>query len=356
MHRVGYFHRDMKPQNIIMVMDEFDGSSLAKIADFGTAKKFRGDLCHTSNCCTTWYRAPEMWLPGTHGETYDFTVDLWAYGCVAAEVILGQPVFVVAEDEMSLMYTTIVSRIGRPPQTDGANMYLDFIPSTATLQNGGLFKDQSKARRILEIVPEEAKVVVERCLEWIPGRRGTATSLLAMPYFKNGRGAGGAASESAAASPEAACKKDRGAGDAASGSAASTPKGAGKKRQGAGDAANGSAAAKPKGAGKQQERGAEELPGLPTIAVAAAKTIKSGHPSDGALLPSKSKRKEAVDGDIAAACVKVPRGVAHLTPRKHRETFGPIGQELSATQCACNGGCCSYKHRCYGCDCRRTIT
>lgn len=46
---------------------------------------------YTTNVVTLWYRAPELLL-GMKG--YAFPLDIWALGCVFAEMASGQPLFV----------------------------------------------------------------------------------------------------------------------------------------------------------------------------------------------------------------------------------------------------------------------
>ena len=45
---------------------------------------------YTDYVATRWYRAPELLVGDT---TYGFPVDVWAIGCVFAELITGQPLW-----------------------------------------------------------------------------------------------------------------------------------------------------------------------------------------------------------------------------------------------------------------------
>ena len=57
MHKHGYFHRDMKPENLLCM-----GPDLIKIADFGLAREIRSRPPYTDYVSTRWYRAPEVLL------------------------------------------------------------------------------------------------------------------------------------------------------------------------------------------------------------------------------------------------------------------------------------------------------
>ena len=78
-------HRDIKPANILVATNPFN----IKLCDFGLAKyKTLNDNKKpiSSHVVTRWYRAPEVIL-GT--ESYSYPVDIWALGCIFAELILA---------------------------------------------------------------------------------------------------------------------------------------------------------------------------------------------------------------------------------------------------------------------------
>ena len=70
-HSNGYFHRDMKPEDILLMLNvcQNDGVSV-KIADFGLAKEipsyYNNNRPLTDYVCTRWYRPPECILKSTN--------------------------------------------------------------------------------------------------------------------------------------------------------------------------------------------------------------------------------------------------------------------------------------------------
>ncbi|KAI3410340.1 Glycogen synthase kinase-3 beta [Globodera pallida] len=60
-HCLGIFHRDLKPQNLLLCPQ----TSVLKLCDFGTAKTLVRGQPNSPNVCTRWYRAPEMLLGAT---------------------------------------------------------------------------------------------------------------------------------------------------------------------------------------------------------------------------------------------------------------------------------------------------
>ena len=84
-HKNGFFHRDLKPDNIL-IGDELE----VKIIDFGIAKEIRSVPPFTEYISTRWYRAPELLF---RFPTYSAPVDVFALGCLVAEMYLKKPLF-----------------------------------------------------------------------------------------------------------------------------------------------------------------------------------------------------------------------------------------------------------------------
>ena len=59
-----------------------------KIADFGLSKEHQKNNNHTNYVSTRWYRAPEIML---RQKNYGLAVDVFAAGCVFAELYTGEP-------------------------------------------------------------------------------------------------------------------------------------------------------------------------------------------------------------------------------------------------------------------------
>ncbi|KAL5188613.1 Cyclin-dependent kinase E-1 [Glycine soja] len=96
LHSNWMIHRDLKPSNIL-VMGEGEEHGVVKIADFGLARIYQAPLKPLSDngvVVTIWYRAPELLLGAKH---YTSAVDMWAMGCIFAELLTLKPLFQGAE-------------------------------------------------------------------------------------------------------------------------------------------------------------------------------------------------------------------------------------------------------------------
>jgi cyclin-dependent kinase 8/11 len=74
-------------------MGEGEEHGIIKIADFGLARIYQAPLKPLSDngvVVTIWYRAPELLLGAKH---YTSAVDMWAVGCIFAELLTLKPLF-----------------------------------------------------------------------------------------------------------------------------------------------------------------------------------------------------------------------------------------------------------------------
>ena len=94
-HHVGVVHRDLKPDNIIVVPTS-DGAELVKLLDFGVVKLLNRDdedvgfqTAAGSVIGTPAYMSPEQ----AGGMTIDARSDIYSLGAIMYELFCGQPMF-----------------------------------------------------------------------------------------------------------------------------------------------------------------------------------------------------------------------------------------------------------------------
>lgn len=99
-HSQNILHRDLKPSNLLIAPNR-----QLKIADFGLARIFDDARPMSHQVATRWYRAPELLYGARH---YDFGVDLWAAGCIIAELFTFCPLFPGQSDIEQLWQVKII--------------------------------------------------------------------------------------------------------------------------------------------------------------------------------------------------------------------------------------------------------
>ncbi|KAI0390550.1 cyclin-dependent protein [Xylariaceae sp. FL0594] len=96
LHTNWVLHRDLKPANIMVT-----SAGQVKIGDLGLARLFNKPLHSLFSgdkvVVTIWYRAPELLLGSRH---YTPAIDMWAVGCIFAELLSLRPIFKGEEAKM----------------------------------------------------------------------------------------------------------------------------------------------------------------------------------------------------------------------------------------------------------------
>ncbi|CAL4068469.1 unnamed protein product [Meganyctiphanes norvegica] len=174
MHKHGYFHRDMKPENLLCM-----GPECIKIADFGLAREIRSRPPYTDYVSTRWYRAPEVLLRST---TYSSPIDIWAVGAIMAEIYTFRPLF-PGSSEIDQIFK-ICSVMGTPDKREWPEAY--------TLAQQMNFKfPQFSATPLATLIPSASKdsiQIMTDMMRWNPSKRPTAQQCLRYPFFKDAKG------------------------------------------------------------------------------------------------------------------------------------------------------------------------
>ncbi|CAH8578787.1 unnamed protein product [Schistosoma turkestanicum] len=170
MHKQGFFHRDLKPENVLC-----NGPETVKLADFGLAREIRSQPPYTDYVSTRWYRAPEVLLRST---SYNSPVDLFAVGCIMAELYTFRPLF-PGSSEIDMVFK-ICSVLGTPSKINWPEGY--------QLAAAMSFKfPQCSPVALHTLIPNanhEGIQLILDLISWNPKNRPTAREALKRPYFK----------------------------------------------------------------------------------------------------------------------------------------------------------------------------
>ncbi|XP_007524328.1 serine/threonine-protein kinase MAK isoform X2 [Erinaceus europaeus] len=172
-HKHGFFHRDMKPENLLCM-----GPELVKIADFGLARELRSQPPYTDYVSTRWYRAPEVLL---RSSVYSSPIDVWAVGSIMAELYTLRPLF-PGTSEVDEIFK-ICQVLGTPKKSDW--------PEGHQLASSMNFRfPQCVPINLKTLIPNasnEAIQLMTEMLSWDPKKRPTASQALKHSYFQVGQ-------------------------------------------------------------------------------------------------------------------------------------------------------------------------
>ena len=185
-HSHGFIYRDIKPENLLI--DELGN---VKLCDFGFGRHLEasgeGGVL-TDYVATRWYRAPELLLGPPFEDdggkvlraSYGPEIDIWAIGCLMAELIDGEPLFAGDTDIDQL--EKIQKALGRITSKQ-MKMFL-INPANAgycfPFDNEPL--ETLKARYGRHLNSKEEDFLV-KMLKMDPEKRPTGEECLGHPYF-----------------------------------------------------------------------------------------------------------------------------------------------------------------------------
>ncbi|OQV15963.1 Cyclin-dependent kinase 7 [Hypsibius exemplaris] len=168
LHRNWILHRDLKPDNLLLNV-----KGDLKITDFGLAKPFGTPTRQfTSQVVTRWYRAPELLFGAIR---YGPAIDVWAIGCIIAEMLQRAPIF-PGESDLE-QFSKITQVLGSPTDATWKNFRL-LAYAIPVKELAGVPLEQ-----ILRAVPMDMLDVIRNCLLYDPLRRCSCEEALRMPAF-----------------------------------------------------------------------------------------------------------------------------------------------------------------------------
>ena len=177
MHAGEVIHRDIKPSNILV-----NPKCHVKLADFGLARcaliqENDSNIVPlmTEYVATRWYRAPEILVGSTH---YTKATDMWAFGCVLAEMITGKVLFPGTSTLNQL--EKILEFTGYPSEEDIDDLE---APLAETILNSiSVSKNKGMSSYFPEI-PDVTLEFLKGLLQFNPNKRLTAEGALKHKFF-----------------------------------------------------------------------------------------------------------------------------------------------------------------------------
>ena len=129
----------------------------------------------TCQVVTLWYRAPELCFGAVE---YGPSIDMWAVGCIFAELLRSQPMF-VANSELELL-SKVFSVLGTPSEKDW--------PGLSSLPSYMSFTAPVKVLPLENVMggtaPPHSVDLLKQMFCWDPTKRISAKDALEHEYFK----------------------------------------------------------------------------------------------------------------------------------------------------------------------------
>ncbi|KAH7549377.1 hypothetical protein ACOSP7_025873 [Xanthoceras sorbifolium] len=169
-HKKWVLHRDMKPNNLLI-----GPHGQLKLADFGLARIFGSpDRKFTHQVFARWYRAPEL-LFGA--KQYGAGVDVWAAGCIFAELLNRRPFLQGTSDIDQL--GKIFAALGTATASQWPD--LAYLPDYVEYQ----YVAAPPLRSLFPTASDDALDLLSKMLTYDPKARITAQQALEHRYFSS---------------------------------------------------------------------------------------------------------------------------------------------------------------------------
>jgi mitogen-activated protein kinase 15 len=175
LHSANVLHRDIKPSNVLINSD-----SSIRLCDFGLSRTLQAesdDTVYTDYIATRWYRPPEVILGAF---SYCPPTDMWAAGCVLAELVTGQPLLpgASAMDQLEC----IVAFTGPPSPDDCESMNSPFAQTMLASLTYRYARIET-----LDGVSPEAMDLIQKLVVFNPKKRWSADQCLRHPFVRRFR-------------------------------------------------------------------------------------------------------------------------------------------------------------------------
>ncbi|KAI8348810.1 casein kinase II catalytic subunit [Choanephora cucurbitarum] len=177
-HSKGIMHRDIKPNNIMIDHQK----RKLRLIDWGLAEFYHPEKTYNVRVASRSFKGPEL-LVGF--KKYDYSLDLWGFGCVFAGIIFGvDPLFYGYDNTDQLV--NIAHILGTDDLVDYTEKYgfdLDPFYVSTIQQHKRVPWSYFINSKNTKYMSKEALDLLDRLLRYDHQERLTAKQAMAHPYF-----------------------------------------------------------------------------------------------------------------------------------------------------------------------------
>jgi serine/threonine protein kinase len=175
-HEKNIAHRDLKPENVLLSKEQ-----VIKICDFGSSKIIDPTGKNTPYIVSRYYRAPELILCLTK---YSTAIDVWAAGCIMAELFLLTPLFrgKTEGDQLFAIFKIIGSL-----NSEELKQYKSRVPFDPSLIDAFGQSKRVNLKEYFKVVDDKNNFIdlLLKMLSYLPEKRITAKEALNHPFFSD---------------------------------------------------------------------------------------------------------------------------------------------------------------------------
>jgi len=178
-HSNGIMHRDVKPHNVMIDHKK----RVLRLIDWGLAEFYHKDQEYNVRVASRYFKGPELLVDM---QDYDYSLDLWSFGCMFAGLIFQkEPIFRGNDNKDQLV------KICKVLGTDEFDAFMEKYGLTIDPQFRAMIGRHTKKPWSKFLTPENANLannpealdLVDKLLRYDPQERLTAREAMEHPYF-----------------------------------------------------------------------------------------------------------------------------------------------------------------------------
>jgi casein kinase II subunit alpha len=179
-HSQGIMHRDVKPGNIVL---DHNNKNI-RLIDWGLAEFYHPNTQYNVRVATRHYKGPELLV---EYEFYDYSLDMWSFGCMFGAIIFKKEVLFNGNDNLDQM-VKIVRVLGSKDYEEYLETY-QIVPLQKLTDMLGHYQKKDWNKFITDenksLATKDAVSLLHGLLKYDHQKRLSATEALAHPYFES---------------------------------------------------------------------------------------------------------------------------------------------------------------------------